>query len=225
MNDRCCRHEFKFYINHMDMAQLRSGLSHMARLDEHAGENNSYRVRSLYFDNFDDKALMEKLSGLDEREKFRIRMYNNDLSFIRLEKKSRKKGKYYKDNAVISAKECMELINGKRAVLKTNGSSLTYELYNKMITQLLRPKNIVEYIREAYTFPMGNVRITLDHDMRTITNIKAFLESEPKSIPITGIIILEVKYDDFMPDIVSRMITLQGRQASSFSKYSASRII
>lgn len=86
------RHELKHYINYADVLQLRSRLLFVASLDENAAEGNGYRVKSLYFDNFNDKALKEKIDGVNEREKFRLRRYNDDKSFIRLEKKSKKKG-------------------------------------------------------------------------------------------------------------------------------------
>jgi len=91
------RHELKHYINYADVLQLRTRLPYVAGLDKNAVQENGYRVKSLYFDNYNDKALKEKIDGISEREKFRLRLYNNDTSFIRLEKKSKKNGICFKD--------------------------------------------------------------------------------------------------------------------------------
>lgn len=219
------RHELKHYINYADVLQLRSRLPFVASLDKHATSGNGYRVRSLYFDNYNDKALKEKVDGVNEREKFRIRLYNGDTSFICLEKKSKKNGICYKDKAIITENECRRLLDGDIDVLIENGNSLCIELYTKMLFQLLRPKNIVDYMREAYIYPMGNVRVTLDYDIRTSSNIKEFLGSEPILMPISGQYILEVKYDNFLPEIVRGMVSLSNRRNTAFSKYAATRIV
>ena len=190
------RHELKHYINYADVLQLRSRLPFVASLDKHATEGNGYRVKSLYFDNYNDKALKEKIDGVNEREKFRLRFYNDDTSFIRLEKKS-----------------------------KENGNHLFQELYAKMHYQQLRAKNIVDYQREAFIYPMGNVRVTLDYDIRTSNNVFDFLKPQPVPVPISGVYILEVKYDSFLPEIIRGMVSLSSRRSTAFSKYAVTRII
>ncbi len=94
-----------------------------------------------------------------------------------------------------------------------------------MYYQQLRPKNIVDYMREAYIYPLGNVRVTLDYDIRTSQNANDFLTAEPVPIPISGIYILEVKYDSFLPEIIRGIVSLSSRNSSAFSKYAATRII
>lgn len=219
------RHELKHYINYADVLQLRSKLPFVASLDKNAVDGNGYRVKSLYFDNYNDKALKEKIDGVNEREKFRLRLYNDNTSFIRLEKKSKKNGICYKQSAFITVEECKRLINGDYAVLKENGKSLCLELYAKMHYQQLRAKNIVDYKREAYVYPMGNVRVTMDYDIRTSQYVHNFLESEPIPLPITNVYILEVKYDNFLPEIIRGMVSLSSRKSTAFSKYSVTRVI
>lgn len=218
------RHEIKHYINTVDFIQLRSRLPCVAKPDENAATGNCYRVRSLYFDNYSDKALREKIDGVNEREKFRLRLYNDDITFIRLEKKSKRGGFCYKESAVISAELCRQLLDGRYEALKEDGSPLLLELYVKMHSQLLRPKNIVVYQREAYLFPAGNVRITLDYDIRACLDVNSFLDPALVTIPIPNRIILEVKYDAFLPEIIRGMVSLSSRQQSAFSKYAATRI-
>ena len=225
MSESIGRHELKHYINYADVIQLRSRLPFVASLDENSVEGNGYRVKSLYFDNYNDKVLKEKIDGINEREKFRLRLYNNDTSFIRLEKKSKKNSICFKDSAIITAKECSRLLDGDISMLKENGNSLCLELYAKMKYQQLRAKNIVDYRREAFVYHMGNARVTLDYDIRTTNNVHDFLKPEQVPVPISGIYILEVKYDSFLPEIIRGMVSLSSRSSTAFSKYAVTRII
>ncbi len=219
------RHELKHYINYGDVLQLRARLPFVASVDKNATDDNSYRIKSLYFDNYDDKVLKEKIDGINYREKFRLRLYNNDTSFIRLEKKSKKDGICFKESTIITEEECRKLLNGDIGTLKENGDPLCLELYTKMFYQQLRPKNIVDYKREAFIHPMGNVRVTLDYDIRTSNNAHDFLKATFPSIPIPKVYILEVKYDNFLPEIIRGMVSLSSRRSTAFSKYASTRII
>lgn len=219
------RHELKHYINYADVLQLRARLPFVAKPDANSLQGIGYRVRSLYFDNYNNKALVEKINGINEREKFRLRLYNDDTSFIRLEKKSKKNGFCLKESAIISENECERLLEGDLNVLKQNGSVLCLELYTKMHYQHLRPVNIVDYKREAFVYPIGNVRVTLDYDIRTSQTIHDFLKDTPVPIPISGVYILEVKYDNFLPEIIRGMVSLSSRRSTAFSKYAVTRII
>lgn len=219
------RHELKYYINYSDFLQLNSRLSTVTLKDNNEIEEEGYKVRSLYFDNFNDKALLEKIHGVNEREKFRLRLYNDNPTFIRLEKKSKKDGVCYKQSTVISSTECQKLLEGKIEVLKKNGDLLMLELYTKMLYENLKPKNIVDYRRKAYVYAIGNVRITMDYDIRTSFDVKSFLNRNIITVPLNKGIILEVKYDEFLPEIIKGMIMLSSRQNTAFSKYAVTRII
>lgn len=225
MNKSNGRHELKHYINYADILQLKSRLSYVTHRDKNNKDENGYRVKSLYFDNYNDKALKEKIDGINNREKFRLRLYDNNSSFIKLEKKSKIKGICFKETTIIKKDECERLIHGDRKVLKENGSPLCLELYTKMNYEQLRPKNIVDYNREAFIYPMGNVRITIDYDIRTSYNVDDFLNAEYIPIPISGVYILEVKYDNFLPEIIRGIVSLSSRQSTAFSKYATTRII
>jgi len=219
------RHELKHYINYADVIELRSRLPFVARPDDNSIEGKGYRVKSLYFDNYSDKVLKEKIDGVNAREKFRLRLYNNDTSFIRLEKKSKNNGVCFKESAVISEEECRRLLDGDFTVLKEKEDQLCLELYAKMCYQQLRPRNIVDYRREAYVYPIGNVRVTMDYDIRTSLSIHDFLKAGPVPIPIPDVYILEVKYDSFLPELIRGIVSLTGRRSSAFSKYAAARIV
>ncbi len=218
------RHELKYYINQSDLIQLRSRLSVVLKTDENSPNRSGYRVQSLYFDNYNDKALREKIDGVDDREKFRLRLYNSDVSFIRLEKKSKRNGICYKQSTVISYDACKNIIDGNFTVFEFTSTPLLVELYAKMRFQNLRPRYIVDYMREAFIHPAGNVRVTLDYDIRGSDNIRQFCESEIISVPVPNTAILEVKYDNFLPEIIRGLTALSSRQSSAFSKYAAVRI-
>ncbi|MPN22527.1 hypothetical protein SDC9_169910 [bioreactor metagenome] len=162
---------------------------------------------------------------MNVREKFRLRLYNANPSFIRLEKKSKRGGICYKESAVVSAEMCKEILEGNYAVLKESADALPLEFYTKLHVQLLRPKNIVDYMREAYIFPAGNVRVTMDYDIRAGLDVKTFLNPRPVTVPVPGAIILEVKYDAFLPELIRGVVALSSRQQSAFSKYAATRIV
>jgi hypothetical protein len=220
------RHELKHYINVADYLAIRSRLCQIMSVDSNSNENKEYKIRSLYFDNLQDKALMEKVNGINRREKFRIRFYNDNHSFIKLEKKMKNNGLCAKVSESISKEECMSLLNGDIAFLKDSGKELFIELYCKMKDQLLRPKTIVDYTREAYIYKPGNVRITFDKSIRSgIFSKNLFDENLPTVQSIDSrYIVLEVKYDEFLPDIVQAIIQTNERKSTAISKYAAARI-
>lgn len=217
------RHELKHEINLSDMITIRQRLRAATLPDPHAVDGK-YFIRSLYFDNISDKALHEKLDGINQREKFRIRFYNGDTTLIHLEKKSKLNGLGSKETAELSAEQANGIANGGYAVLKNLPSPLCQELYRKMKTQGLRPKTIVDYTREPFIFPAGNVRVTLDYNIRTWSNCADFLSTDCPTLPVSDAIILEVKWDEFLPDIIRDLVQLDGRQSGAFSKYAACRI-
>ena len=219
------RHELKHYINEADYAQLQVKLRVVAKPDENAGESGGYTVRSLYFDNYSDKAVVEKLSGLSKREKFRLRYYNGDTSFIRLEKKSKANRLAYKETAPITAEQCTALLAGKYSCLKLPDEPLLMELYTKIHYQNLRPRNIVDYYREAYVYRAGNVRITFDSHIRTSNSVAGFLNSKLVTIPAANSIIMEIKYDGFLPDIIRDIVKIGWRNQTEFSKYVVARLV
>lgn len=217
------RHEWKHEISCLDMLTLRQRLRAVAQTDPHAVDG-TYLIRSLYFDTPADKALLEKLNGVSRREKFRIRYYNGDTAVIHLEKKSKLGGLGNKQYAELSVPEVSAILQGDLSWMLDSGRPLVRELYSKMCTQQLRPKTIVDYTREPYVYPAGNVRITLDRDIRTGLRCTDFL-NPGLTIPAGDApVILEVKWDAFLPSVIRDAIQLEGRHTSSFSKYAQCRI-
>lgn len=218
------RHEWKHEIDFSDRIAIRQRLRAVARTDAHA-RDGVYFIRSLYFDDPADSALRDKLNGVSRREKFRLRYYNGDTSLIRLEKKSKLAGLGSKETALLTAGEAQAIVDGGLDWMPRSGRPLVEELYVKMKSRGLRPRTIVDYTREPFVYPPGNVRVTLDYDIRTGLDSTDFLSPGCVTVPAgPGLTILEVKWDSFLPAVIQDAVQLNSRQATAFSKYAACRL-
>ena len=218
------RHEWKHEISHSDLLVLRQRLKFVMQQDVH-GQNGKYFIRSLYFDTPGDRALREKQDGINIREKFRIRYYDFNTVLIHLEKKSKRNGLGRKESAELTVSEAQSIVDGNWGWMAQADRPLVRELYEKMHSQALRPKTIVDYTREAFTFGPGNVRVTLDYDIRTGLGSTDFLNPDCVTVPVRdGLVILEVKWDEFLPAVIRDIVQLEGRHTSAFSKYAICRI-
>lgn len=218
------RHEIKTEINQCDALVLKNRLKKVMSPDSYS-ENGKYLVRSLYFDNLEDKALREKTDGVNYREKFRLRIYNNDSSFIKLEKKSKINGLCLKRSEVIS-KDVAEMLSvGNFEKIEKDTSELLWDFSFKSSMYGLIPKTVVDYEREAFVFKAGNTRVTVDSDIRTGIASADFLNPDLLTVPAgEPKIILEIKWDEFLPEIIKDITDINGRWSSAFSKYAACRI-
>ena len=206
------------------MLVLIQRLKTVMQKDSHAIDGR-YEIRSLYFDNLNDKALKEKIEGVNIREKFRIRYYNRDTSLINLEKKSKINGLCLKESVSLTIDQTEAIINGDYTWMADSKKSLIRELYIKMKQEGLHPKTIVDYIREPFIFGPGNVRITLDYNIRTGISYVDFLNNSCVTVPIANNpIILEIKWDEYLPDIIKDIIQLNSGRIGAFSKYAACRM-
>jgi len=219
------RHELKISINYSDYILLRNRLKHLMQRDAHTDQNGQYRVRSLYFDTPQDKALREKQDGLDAREKFRIRRYLNASDDIKLEKKSKKNGLSYKTSANLTPAEVISIQQNDLSFMLSDPRALVRELYTKMKNQQLAPKTIVDYLREPFTCTVGNVRITFDREIRTGLYSQDFFNDQLPTLQVGDeIVVMEVKFDQFIPSHILSALQLGNRRASACSKYALSRI-
>ena len=220
------RHELKYAIPYGDYLAIRKRLQKIMTSDSHADSSGLYRIRSIYFDNSDDKALREKADGIAKREKFRIRYYNDDFSFITLEKKMKINNLCLKYDAQITEEECWKIVNGDLGFMKEHPQELVRELYAKMQYQRLRPRVLVSYVREPYIYAPGNVRVTFDSQIRTTLFHQEFLTKQVSDISATDTpqdMFLEVKYDAFLPEIIQDLIQIPWIRQQAFSKYGACR--
>lgn len=218
------RHELKYSISAADDQMAAFRLRKLFAHDTYANEDGCYRVNSLYFDTPHDKALRQKVDGINCREKFRIRYYNENTSFIRLEKKMKINGLCAKQSAKMTAVQVQQLLDGDISFLLKSENPLFIELYSKMQGQLLKPRTIVCYDREAFLYAPGNVRITIDRNVRTGLGSLDFLNPQLFHVGASdGRTVLEVKYDEFLPDIVKMAVQIPNRRASAYSKYAVCR--
>lgn len=239
MSNKHYRHEIKHEITRSDLIAIRQGLRAVAEQDPHV-VNGKYLIRSLYFDNIYDKALREKIDGVNMREKFRIRYYNHDTSVIHLEKKSKVNGLGTKYSCPLSAEEAQRIVDGDidwiaETMKGSDRRPLLEELYCKMRYQGLKPQTIVDYTREPFIYRPGNVRVTFDYDIRTGLRCTDFLNPDCITVPAVRLrtegsemsggtgIIMEVKWDAYLPDIIREVVQIHGRREGAFSKYAVCR--
>ena len=218
------RHEVKHQLSPQEDLVLASRLRKLFPRDGHAGPDGSYRVTSLYFDTPYDAALREKLDGVDRREKFRLRYYGDHPAWLKLEKKFKVNGLCGKRSARLSWEEGERLLAGELDFLLEREEPLLAELYHKLRGSLLAPRTAVCYDREAFLYAPGNVRVTLDRNLRTCGDSAGFLS--PGSFPLKpldALTVLEVKYNAFLPDLVRLAVQTPDRRAGACSKYALCR--
>lgn len=218
------RHEVKHEISRTDMLILRPRLRAVMKPDSHAVDGK-YEIRSLYFDNLDDKALREKLEGVNIREKYRIRLYNNNASVIHLERKFKHGGLGYKDSADLTAEQAQAIADGNVDWMAESDNEVILGFYTRIRNEGLKARVIVDYTREPFVFGPGNVRVTLDYNIRTGLGCTDFLNPDCVTVPVKNSpCILEVKWDGFLPDVIRDIVQLENRQTGAYSKYAACRM-
>lgn len=215
------RHEEKHQVNLREALVLSRRLEKLFPRDPHAGPEGSYQVVSLYYDDPYDTALRQKLDGVNRREKFRLRYYGEEPAFFKLEKKYKVKGLCGKGSCRLSREEGERLLRGDFAFLLEKEESLAREFYAKL-RRGLAPKTVVRYTREAFLYAPGNVRVTLDGDIRAGAP-ERFLIPQKLLPALGGLAVVEVKYDAFLPEIVKLAVQVPNRQGTACSKYALCR--
>ncbi len=223
--ERVFRNEYKYQISAAQMAILKSRAGAVMLPDPHVPQTGPYagfyNIRSVYFDDRYDSCYLENENGTDPREKFRIRIYNHSDSRITLELKRKQQGKCLKFSCPLTREQCDILLTGAPLPEDHRYPSLLQKLLLQMRTRSLKPVVVVEYDRIPYIFPTGNVRATLDLNISASTQCQGFFEKTLPLRPIlpTGQHILEVKWDQLLPDFLYRALMLESLQWSSFSKF------
>ena len=218
------RQELKYRISPMDRELLLRRLSAALTPDPH-GQDGIYAVRTLYFDTAYDDALQDSLAGNPEKVKYRLRMYNRDDSFLRLEKKVKTANGGYKVGDVLTPSECKRLLRGDYAFLQNKDSGFLRECYAGLRSGRIIPRCTVQYTRAAFGCAQGNVRVTMDSDLKVCRMTDAFLAPELGGAPLfpDGGCVLEVKYDRFLPDFIPHLIGVGDRSLQAVSKYALGR--
>jgi len=216
------RHELKYMLNERDYLWLRNKVAALMPLDAHAdSQSRGYHIRSLYYDDAYDSALFEKVDGDPYRQKYRIRIYQLSDRYILLERKAKAAHCTVKDSARISREQCDRLLGGDYGVLHESPSPLLKDFYGAIVSRQLRPKVLVDYFREAYTYPAGNVRVTFDLDIHSGQYAQDLFSGRLSSLPVLpcGQHVMEVKYDAFLPQPVQALIQGMPGERIAVSKY------
>lgn len=224
--DQTYRYELKFQMNAKIAQLLKHRISLLMDIDEFSkNEDGSYYIRSLYFDDIYDKAYYEKMDGIVEREKYRIRFYNFDESYIIIEIKGKKGNLGYKEQDRITKEECLFLINGECDKININNRKVLEKFINEMKTKHLVPSVIVDYKRLAFTYPIADVRITFDSDIASGGYNYDFFNKDIMLYDILdeNEVILEVKYNDFLPKMICDLVNAVPAVRIPMSKFALCR--
>ena len=215
------RHELKYVISAAQIPMMQNRIRHLLSPDTHADEKGIYTVRSLYFDDYENSCYYENENGTDPREKFRIRIYNHSSEKITLECKRKERGRTLKTSCLLTVEQTRMLMAGKPIPDIANQPPVLQKLTMLMLTKRMRPVVIVEYERLPYVYKNGNVRITLDTNIASSADVGSFLDETIPKRPVMplGQQLLEVKYDEYLPDFIYRSLQLHSLQHTAFSKY------
>lgn len=217
------RHEYKYILSQAQILMEDAKINTIAELDSYVGEQGYYNIRSLYFDDYENSCFMANENGIDNREKYRIRIYNGAKDRIKLELKQKCHGMTLKRNCGISLQQCEMLMAGRVPSDIKEDQQVLWKLAYLMETRLMMPKIIVDYDRIPYVYRPddANVRITFDKNIKSINDTNTFLDLRVggRGILPVGSALMEVKFDDFIPDEIYSLLQLNGLQVSTFSKY------
>ncbi len=219
------RHELKYNLNFMQYRILRQKLGAVLRLDSHAGPDGRYHIRSLYFDDFRNSAFFDKMAGVPIRKKYRMRIYNLCDDFIKFERKRKFNEYVCKESAVLTREEADRIIGGDVTFLANSDSKLLRCFYLECRRNLLRPVVLVDYLREAYIHPVGDVRVTFDIGLQTGLGPVSFFDTQTSTVGIREepSVILEVKFDNVLPEIVRGLLSDNIRPRSAIGKFAMCR--
>lgn len=215
------RHELKYLVSAAQIALLEGQIRHLMQLDTHTDSSGMYTIRSLYFDDYDNRCYYENENGTDPREKFRIRIYDHKPEPISLECKRKERGKTLKSACRLTREQAECLIRGENLPITEDSPALLRYFLVNMQLRRLRPAVIVEYERRPYVYRNGNVRITFDKNVTSIPVTEDFFSPKVRCRPImaTGQHLMEVKFDGYLPDFLYRSLNLDMREQTAYSKY------
>lgn len=215
------RHELKYYMNYDTYYVLRERLKNVIRKDPNMTNESGYLISSIYLDDRYHSAVEEKIAGTRFRKKFRIRSYDRDDRLIRLECKSKYQEYIAKTSVRFTQDEYAQLLNGCYDFLMERPEELCRELFCYNRTKGMRPVVVVEYLREAYISAMGNVRITFDKDISSSVGTLDLFAPDyiTRKVLPNDLMILEVKYDDYLPTFIRSVLQTTSADKCAISKY------
>lgn len=217
------RQEIKQFLSPAQTLLLQQRIGAVLPLDKHSGANDNYLIRSIYFDTFDDRFYTEKEAGISEREKIRIRFYNYQDNVINLERKEKREKLIYKEALSISAKTADAMLNGDYTSLPAYKNRLADYVYGLACSSGLHPTVVVDYVRRAYIYPAGNVRVTFDSALQAgRADIPIWQPGNTYDV-LEDSAILEIKFNRFFPEHIRRLLASVPGETTALSKYTLCR--
>ncbi|WP_105616251.1 polyphosphate polymerase domain-containing protein [Vallitalea okinawensis] len=218
------RHELKYMVSKMDYLVMVRRLDKLLRRDNHC-KGKGYTITSLYFDDLNNRAYKEKINGEAIRHKYRIRYYNDNLDFIKLERKSKINQMTMKIAKPLEREEVIKIYNEDSRFLLNKEGYLYHDFYRQLNHRLIQPKVIIKYDREAFTHPLGDLRITFDQNVKTANTQTVIFDDDIHYISALepNQVIVEVKFNGVLPDYIRNLIQTGNVMQASASKYIFSR--
>lgn len=215
------RHELKYRIQYLDYINVKMRLTELLTEDQHVTADGSYTVRSLYFDDYFNSAYNEKYMGIMNRQKYRIRVYNHSDDTIRLERKIKSDRYIYKETAPLTREEVGWILDGKYDFLLKSSDRLHQIFYYECVSNRMRPRTVVDYEREPFVMDEGTLRLTFDKNIRAGREGFDIFNRDMPMVEVLepGILIMEVKYTEFAPKILRKILPSKGTDFSAVSKY------
>jgi hypothetical protein len=219
------RFEKKYLLNNLQVEQLKMRLSPVMKLDPILGDRKFYSIRSLYFDDYCDTSFKQVINGVSKRYKYRIRFYNFNEDYIVLEKKYKINNMTKKISCELSKEQVLDIINNTNINISKSNPKLLNEFYLMIKTRGLKPKIIIDYDRIPFVYNAGVVRVTFDYNISCSYDIAGFFNPDILRIPLMeqNYSILEVKYNDFIPDFIRYCLQIN-MERISYSKYGNGRL-
>lgn len=226
------RNEIKYLCSEKELCLIKNRIQEICKPDMYTGEDGKYTIRSVYFDDYQNSCFYENENGTNPREKYRIRTYNGSLERITLECKRKENGLNHKTACQLTKEQCKKMLRSSFSLqdidiklLDAEQMSMLRKFYIKCQTKNFIPKVIVEYERTPYIYEIGNVRITFDRNITACGNISDFMEPTIMGRPVmpVGQHILEVKFDELLPDYLHNVMQIKKIQRTAYSKYSICR--
>ena len=214
------RHEWKYLIDTAQKELICRRLSPFLSLDKHA-KDGAYMIRSLYFDDYFNTAYEEKDAGVLQRKKYRIRIYNCSDASIKLERKKKFGSYIYKEAATLTKDEVYKILDGDYGFLLQSTKPLCREFYVECMSNMMRPRTVVDYEREPWILDAGTVRITFDSDVRAAVGSFDIFDDTLPALPVLepGKCVMEVKYTEFLPRFVREVLPDRASEFTAVSKY------
>ena len=218
------RVEQKYLVSDLDLALIAGRLKAVMAQDSHQ-DGDGYEVRSIYFDDIWDSCMEENEDGVDNRKKYRIRTYDTPGAPLRLEIKEKNRGFTKKSSCLLEQDDYEGILSGGE--LSFGSDPVMNQLLLQMRCRKLQPKVAVVYRRTAFVYPVGNVRITFDRNVMATRDLDSFSEPHMSGlVPVlpAGMHVLEVKYDELLPEVIAGQLEIGKLRQTAFSKYYLGRL-